>query len=509
MTRTALLGGETIGRGLLGGHRTRVENRILAGALLVAVCVWLTGHVVADEPLGALIGAGGLFAAVYALTWRTPSGSSAGAQFVAEWRWWSRRRHGLLSFAADSRFALPGVRQPQVRRRRPPRREVPDGLGRVRMLEYRPPAGGAVAVLHHLNPGGPPYLTAVLAVRGVEGGLLEEAEYDRRAAAFGRMLASLAKGTRLVTGLQLLNRVVPLDPSWHAAYAAGRMPADLPDQLRSSYKQLIQFTRAASEEHRSYLVIKVPVAAVAAPRSGPGESAEERWCRSVDDELSHTARLARQVGLGEPAALGPKRLAALVRSLQDPGYPVDQHGDVSWSDCWQSTVAARDHVLVNGRWATRVGHVSSTAVPPVPVGTRWLAPLVTDVSPPVIRTISVLLDLVPVREARQAAVRDATVDRGRIRERARRDQVDDGASEAQLTASAQRLRDLMYEQAAGVRWGMWVAVTAAGGPAVRKASRLLEDRAVDCGLASIDWCDTEHDLAHATVWPVWRGMAAA
>jgi hypothetical protein len=147
-------------------------------------------------------------------------------------------------------------------------------------------------------------------------------------------------------------------------------------------------------------------------------------------------------------------------------------------------------------------------VPPVPVGTRWLAPLITDVSPPVIRTISVLLDLVPVREARRGAVEDATVDRGRVRERARADQVDDGASEAQMTASAQRLRDLMYEQAAGVRWSMWIAVTAAGGPAaVREASRLLEDRAVDCGLAYVDWCDTQHDLAQVAAWPLWRGMA--
>lgn len=233
MTRTAILGGEAPSRGLLGGGRSKRENKIRYGFGGAAVVAWyMTG------------GMGGLaFAAVIAgigfvLTLKTMSGGSVISNIVLHWRWRRRSRKLLTQFvppeveedldeglagppsAADPPAdADPAKRKPAAnpkrRKKLVPVRSVPDGVGNVRQMVYASPAGGTVSVLVHNNPAVPAYLTAVLEVEGQPTGLYEQEDIDASAERFGRLLVGCAGPTSLIRGVQVITRVVPVDSAEH------------------------------------------------------------------------------------------------------------------------------------------------------------------------------------------------------------------------------------------------------------------------------------------------------
>ncbi|MEU8244065.1 SCO6880 family protein [Actinoplanes missouriensis] len=503
MPRTALLGGELRGRGLLGGKRSRGENIGLLAGLILGALTLLGGSVTAIVS-GFLI-----FGSSVVLFWRFGRRSVV-ALLIRELRWLNRRRRLLSWFApAGAETTVRGRRGRGTRQRPVPSRAVPDGVGQVRVLSFEAGAG-PLAIMHHTNADTAHYLSAVMEVDGLSGGLREDWEYDQAAARFGKLGAALAKESSLVRGLQLVNRVVPLDSAEHERWIARRVPAGVPEVLKGSYAQLIRMTASVSEQHRNFIVVRIPLTSRFFAVAGTYGKGEEAWCQVVYNEMARVAGLARNAGLRNPRGLGERRLAALMRALQDPDHLIDDHGDVDLASCWQASEAVRDAVVYNDKWHTRIAHVPADAVTPEPVHMRWLAPLLTDVTPAVIRTVTVLMDFVPVRKARPQAVSDVAQDRSSARTAADEGLVSDGSRELQMTASQQRLHDLRPGSGHhGVNYALFVSVTAPGREQLREACERVEEKASECGIAYLDWYDTEHDTAAVTTWPLWRGMEVA
>lgn len=504
MTRTAILGGEAGGRGIFGGKRSKGENRLRYAAIAAAIAVWFVFGGITGIAVGA-----GIYAVAHLITYQLGAGRSVVTMFTGGLRWRWRSHHRLVEFVPPHALPAETPGGKRKRRRAVPIRSVPDAVGAVRLMTYTPSGGGKLAVLHHTNPGQEPYLSAVLEVQGQPSGLYEEDDVSASAERFGRLLSACGGPTSLIDGIQLLTRVVPVDPAIHEWYVLNNRSLTAPRQLFESYAELLGQARQTVEQHRNYLVAKIPLSASFSEmvRAGGGNPAEDdSRCRVVSEEMNRLALLASNASLGPLRMLGPQRLAALLRSLQDPDYFVDDIENVDLDTCWQPTRTTRRGVLTNGKWLTRVARVAPEAVCLEPVNMRWLSPMLIGVQPAVIRTISMLIQMEPARKARAEARRDVAEDRGKVLAAVKDGRITDLSEQSQATASQQRLLDLRAGTGhTGARWGMYVSITTTE-QAARRASDLIVDKAGDSGLTGLSWLDGAHDLAQPFTWPLWRGL---
>lgn len=486
--RTSILGGEVAGRGLLG----KVDGRT-GGALgltaLVAVWLWLG----IGGAVGTIAGLGVVALGVAVLyPWNGQRSPAAG--WVRGWRFRLREWRGVTIYTADAKAAEP---------------VLPPPVGRVAPLDLADTPHSDMFVLRHANPGETPYLSVVMEVEGQPQRLRTVAEFEAASARYGVMLSQLARDGSFVRGLQQINRILPHDPARHRAFIASRV-AGRPGiaALVRSYEDLIDLTTHTAEQHRNYLVARFPLTgefAAAARRYGEGEGG---WAGLVREELARLAELVSRADLVRPRVLGEQRTCAVLRSMQDPSYPVDQHEGVRWSNCWQDYRAERGHVTVNGRWLHRMAVVPPGAVAAVPLGPHWLAPLLVEVNPAVIRTLSVRMEFVPARIARARAVRDVAVDGASRHSAAVKGQVGDGTDEMLLSASRRRLDDLTPGSGHhGVNWTMSLSVTAADAGELARASTRVANAAANCAIGRLEWQDTWHDAAAISTYPLARGMA--
>jgi len=482
--RTSMLGGEVTRRGLLG-RLDRRAGLALGGVVLAAVWLWLG--------VGGMVGvAAGIGLVVVGLVvlypWSGPR--SLAENWVCGWRFRWRRARGVTKFEGGQ--------------------DVPVPLGRVEPLELAGTPHEDMFILRHSNPGETPYLSVVLEVDGQPQGLRTDAEFEAASARYGVLLSQLARDGSFVRGLQQINRILPHDPARHRAFVASRV-SDRPgiEPLVRSYEDLIDLTAHTAEQHRNYLVARFPLTAEfaeAARRHGPAATG---WAGLVRDELARLVELVARADLARPRVLGEQRTCAVLRSMQDPGFPVDQHEGVRWNNCWQDYQGERRHLTVNDRWWHRVAVVPPDAMAAVPLGPHWLAPLLVEVNPAVIRTLSVRMDFVPARVARARAVRDVAVDGASRYAADRRGRVDDGTDEMMLSASRRRLADLAPGSGHhGVDWSMAVSVTAADPGELARACTRVENAAAGCAIGRLEWQDTWHDAALIATYPLARGMEA-
>ncbi|KFU75653.1 hypothetical protein SAMN04489729_7037 [Amycolatopsis lurida] len=486
--RTSILGGEIAGRGLLG----KVDGRTgvaLGGTALVAVWLWL-----GIGGLGGTISGIGVCALGAAVLYPWNGQRSLAAGWVRGWRFLVRRWRGVTVFAAG-----PGAAEPVL----------PPPVGRVAPLDLVGTPHADMFVLRHGNPGETPYLSVIMEVEGQPQRLRTAAEFEAASARYGVMLSQLARDGSYIRGLQQINRILPHDPARHRTFVAARV-ADRPgiETLVRSYEDLVDLTTHTAEQHRNYLVARFPLTgdfAAAARRYGQGEAG---WAGLVREELARLAELVSRADLVRPRVLGEQRSCAILRSMQDPSYPVDQHEGVRWSNCWQDYHAERGHLVVGGRWLHRVATVPPDAVAAVPLGSHWLAPLLVEVNPAVIRTLSVRMEFVPARIARARAVRDVAVDGASRHSAAAKGQVGDGTDEMLLSASQRRLADLAPGGGHhGVNWTMSLSVTAADTGELARASTRVANAAANCAIGRLEWQDTWHDAAAIATYPLARGMA--
>ncbi|MDM4723318.1 hypothetical protein QTQ03_28345 [Micromonospora sp. WMMA1363] len=503
--RTARLGGEIRRRGLLGGSRSRVGNVVLGGALGVGMllALGLNGLVGIGA---ALLATGGAFVATRQ---SGVTGRSPGREFAVRWRWWQRQRRGETTLLPVHLAQPVPVPRSRAQRRATARwaRTVRDEAPGLEGLRWLSAAGVDAAVLLHEPAGERPYLSVAVEVDGQPPGLRAQHDYDRAAAAYGRLLARLARQGGLICGVQSVTRIVPLDSAAHERWAADHIDPDAPTVLTESYAELVRMTAGVSEMVRHYLVIRLPLSvAFAAEARGYGEG-EQGWVGLAVAQAEWVASLAVTADLRHPRLMTVHRMAALLRHLHDPSWPLDQTVDVG-PDTWlRPAVAHRRAVLTDGRWWHRVAALPRSGVTPEPVHTRWIAPLLHGLDRPVHRTISVCVAVQPAARARRQAREDLTVDLGLTNEAVRRGAVDDGTRAVQMSASAQRLADLQPGSGVhGAMWTGWICVSAPSMDDVLRASTSAADAAGECGIGHLDWLDRRHDEALPATWPVWRGM---
>ncbi|MEV6349586.1 SCO6880 family protein [Actinoplanes sp. NPDC051851] len=503
--RTSRLGGEIRRRGLLGGSRSRVGNMVLGSALAVGIVFALGVSGLAGIGIAAVV-----FGTAWLLTRQNPvTGRSPGRELALAVRWQQRQRRGETELVPVHLATPMPAPQKKAERRAVSRwaRSVRDEAPGLEEVEWLDPDGVGPAVLLHHPAGDRPYLTVAIEVDGQPAGLRSQRDYDRASASYGRLLARLAREDGLIAGVQSLTHIVPLDSAAHERWASDHIDRDAPPVLIDSYAELVRMTAGASEMVRHYLVLRMPLTAryaQEASRYGEGDTGQAALAVA---QAEWVASLAQAADLRNPRLLTNHRLAALLRHLQNPDFPIDQTVDVSARTWLRGQRATRQAAVVDERWFHRVAAIPRSAVTPEPVGSRWIAPLLHGINTPVIRTISLCVAVQPAARARRRAREDLTVDVGERDEAARRGAIDDGTQAVQMTASAQRLADLQPGSGIhGAEWSGWVSIAATSMDDVMQATTTVTDAAGECGIGHLDWLDRRHDEALPTTWPVWRGM---
>ena len=222
------------------------------------------------------------------------------------------------------------------------------------------------------------------------------------------------------------------------------------------------------------------------------------------------------------ALTGPQ-LAAVLRHLQHPDWPIDRASDVTPADCWLPShdevafteVTAEypdpldpDWLLPETSWVHRTAQIPVDALEVREVDGLWLAPLLTGLAEPIVRTLAVHIHFTPAREAKAVARRDVTTDQRDILARERKGQMVDDDTELALSSSARRMSDLREGIGHhGAHWAAFLTVSARTRSELSAACAHLEAAAADdAGINRLDWLDTLQSAAQATTWPLGRGM---
>lgn len=185
--------------------------------------------------------------------------------------------------------------------------------------------------------------------------------------AFSRTLASFARRSSLIRGLEMVHRSVPADLTPpHVAWMEGVVKAnphvDRVMPAIESYGQLIDVLAPESEEHRCYATLIFPKSVELLTAAG-GAVAKRKDVdikagigQVIVDETMRAVGSLQAARLGQVQVLGQQRACALFRSMLDPSYALDAHRGANWATCWPSYVGGGDlSVRVSDRWDTRVG----------------------------------------------------------------------------------------------------------------------------------------------------------
>ncbi|MBF6388142.1 hypothetical protein IU444_28860 [Nocardia farcinica] len=521
-TRTAQLDPEIRRRGLWGLSKLMVI--VWSVAVALAILLWLS---LRGWP-GAAAG-GGLLAALALSTIELGDQKSYAQRAIFRWRnYWRRRRGEHIYYSAADRGDFTGRPSPRYNPDADPAWVHPVPLGRVEPLPLDGTGFDSLFILRHSNPGETEYLSVVLQVEGLKGGLRSNAAYAASWQSYGFLEAELAKSGSFIRGIQQVHRSVSYDLTPHIEWYSdqlvnrdGRL-----EPMVTSYWGTLEEIRPLAEEHRVWYVVKIPVddrfisEARGRDAWGDGRRAEVGWASVVKDELERFQSLLHGAGMGEVTVLGERRTCAVIRALMDPSFALDDDRDVDWETCWQSYWGERDAVVVNDRWHTRVAHIAPGAIEPTPLGPLWLHPLLVGVEADegsedqersaTIRTVSVRMDFTPDYIAREQAVKDLTMDAADDVKERKKGRIDDGTGEVMMSSSKRRRRDLRPgSNIHGMSWSMWVSVTGRDADDLRRACIRVSNAAGKSAIKKLDWQDDVHDVTQIATLPLARGMAGS
>jgi hypothetical protein len=507
--RSSMLGGEVARRGLLAlAPRSRISRTV--GVLTLAFVILLLLSSV-TLPVGlacvALLGVAGW------LVW--PPASSDRSRLD---RWVVRRRYRIRHARGVDCYTSPEQLRPGSRGAW----ETPPPIGRVQPLDLSGTEWSRLFILHHAPTGAGQFLTVLLGTSGLGAGLWTDAQHAATQEGFGALLASLAKPGRWLSDLGQLSRTLPQDFTEHSALLAVRLNRpgdDAPDAVQAAYRQLlvsydqaVELEAERCEEHRNYVVARIDVTdefQLAAARVAPGVAG---WARLVRDELVQLTARAASAGLGHIEVLGEQRTVAALRALQSPDYQPDRHGGLSWDDAFLTFRATPTELVVDEHdkatgWYTRIACVPLHGLEAAQLGPRWLAPVLVDISPAVVRTVATRVRPTPASAARVEAVKDATTDASATLTAAAEGKIDDGTARVMLDASTRRLLDLAPGSGhAGAQWVVFIAVQARSKEELDDACRGLNEAAADASVTQLDWLEHEQDLAWPSVLGLGRGV---
>ncbi|MFJ2193087.1 hypothetical protein ACIOJE_34960 [Kitasatospora sp. NPDC087861] len=490
--RTYVLGGETRRRALFAS-----SGRVIAARgvfLVVWMLVLLDTHSLVVLIVGLLVGGAGEFA----LARRTALGES-----------WTGKVWDGVVFRFTHRRPVPDF---------VPGEALPPEVGEVRMLSYAPPARPNVpmAIVHHKDHArrswATGHLTATIEIKGGGDGLLPVRAVNTSGLLFERLLGGLASAEIPVDQLDIATRILPVHPDAYREHMRGLVVAGTPARLRRSMAELSTAAAGNTEEYRSFVTLRIPLAQLAAGIAGPADL--ERVAEETFATLGEVVRRFDGAGYQLRHVLGPRRLGALIRHLHDPDVGIDtQEGIATVADGWGYTRWAHPQfVRIEGAardWYHAVGHIPRDAWPQHAVGARWMEHLVTRVNPATIRTVVAQFRLVPKAQARDLARVGLTYDVADARTERRKGQVADGVTQAAMSASRRTLHDLLQPVVAGTYPSVRVMISAPDDPELLTAARRrVTTAAENGGVARIAWQDNRHHRALITALPMARGVRA-
>jgi hypothetical protein len=508
-----MLGGDVARRGLLAlAPRSRISRTVGMATLALVVLLLLSSATLAAGLVCVV-----LLAVVGWLVW-PPLGSDRSRLD----RWVVRRRYRMRHARGLDCYTRPDQVRPGSRGAW----QTPPPIGRVQALDLSGTEWSRLFILHHAPTGAGQFLTVLLSTSGLGAGLWTDAQHAATQEGFGAMLASLAKPGRWLSDLGQLSRTLPQDFTEHSALLAAQLDPpseDAPQAVQAAYRQLlVSYDQAVAveasrcEEHRNYLIARIDLTdefQLAAARAAPGPAG---WAKLVRDELLQLSARAASAGLGRVEVLGEQRTVAALRALQSPDYQPDRHGGLGWPDAFLTFRATTTELVVGerddpdgpvGGWHTRIACVPAHGMEAAQLGPRWLAPVLVDMSPAVVRTVATRIRPTPASAARGEAVKDATTDTSSTLTAAAEGKIDDGTARVMLDASTRRLLDLAPGSGhAGAQWAMFIAVQATSKQILDDACRRLNEAAADASITELDWLEHEQDLAWPAVLGLGRGV---
>jgi len=376
---------------------------------------------------------------------------------------------------------------------------------------------GVPAVAYHAGFGEAPYLSVAFQVDGPVAGLHGDAYVAQAQARFGELMAGWGASQKLVTGIQIITRVLPTDSAFHEVWLQDELDPAAPEDLQADYGALLDEMSTSGFVQRHYVVIRWDVDGRLTTLAGRRAPGLPGYLSLINSQIPIAHRRLVDAGYTRVRPLSGPVLAAVLRHLQHPGWPIDRASDVTLHTCWlpshdewstTEVVSSApdpldpDLLLPKSSWLHRTAQVPVQALESRELDGLWLAPLLTGLDEPLVRTLSTHIQFVPAREAKVGARRDATSDRAEIIAQQRKGQLIDDETELALSAANRRYGDLREGAGHhGAVWSAYLTISARGTEELSECVTHIEEAADHAGIARLDWLDTRQSAAAATTWP--------
>lgn len=345
---------------------------------------------------------------------------------------------------------------------------LPGDAAALRLVEH--PATGA-AMVHDPHQA---TLTAIVEISARAFLLLDPGEQERRAHAWGRVLSTVCRSTR-IHRLQVLDRTLPDSGSglqeWWARRGVhdGSWPARI-------YQELIGRAGPAGERHVALVALSLDLRAAsrAIRAAGGGMTGAAEVLRQDLDTLTSALRTA---SLNPSAPYTAGQLAVVLRAAYDPAASplLDRHPGTG------RDLASAGPVAVEERWDRMRSDSAHHAVywisewPRSDVYPGFLSPLLLTTG--VRRAISIVYDPLRPDVAARTVRRQKVGHASDAAQRARIGQIEDAAMTAEAADVLQREADLARGHGILRRSG-FIAVTAADEDALAAGCAVIEQAAI-------------------------------
>ena len=490
-------------RGLVGSLRA-TQTAILGVALLVIVFVLAARRDAGGILIAVAIGTAALLVVFFRVRGRT---LEAWVPVIA--RFLARGLAGRLEYRSAAPVAglllrPDGAVEVAV--------SLPEELGDVELVAAPvDPAGSAVIGV--VKDRRAQTYTATLGVRVRNFALLSDGEQERRLAAYGTVLAGLARDDSVIRRVGWVERTVPNDGDDVAAYLQqARDPLlGLGSGPVASYIELIESAADVTQDHELFVSLQLDGwrARAQARKLGPRDGG---MLRLIVRELDLFARRLEGAGVQVLGALPPRMLAKAIRDGYDPfgrtararagaldpernGTPIGLAGPQARQTTW-STLAT-DSAVHATYWISEW--------PRIDVGAVFLQPLLMQTT--AVRTVAMVMDAIgpsraitQVEQARTTDIADETT-------RQRLGQVTTARQMRKAEATARREQELA-DGHAELRYAAYVTVSApAGDPeALDRACAEVEHAAQQSRLR-LERLYGEQDHAFTFGLPLCRGLS--
>lgn len=510
--QTRVLGGEGGSRGFFGGSHGKTRT-----VALIAVAPVGAVLTIALQGLGL-----GIWVATTALVFLATIKTHRGSPLV-RWqcrqRWVERAKTGTVVFkpvAARPADLDPAVGSKSERKAKTlawnAYRDWPDGAQGMYWLQRAP---GKPGIAWHAPIGESAYLSVAFAVEGAIRGIESDAFVDLVGKAFGGLLARYGSRSALPKRVQSLTRTIPVDSAYHEAWVWEQLDEHAVPKLVASYDEVVRRTARAGLMQRHYFVVSWPITSefrAAAGRRGPAQAG---WLALMAAEIESVRSHLVSAKLGQVDPLTAAQTAAVLRHMQAPSWPIDQAGDVDVDAPWVASHDELSATITDGigpdgqpeQWWHRTAQIPIDSVETGPRTAMWLAPLLSRMPHPIIRTLSVQIEVAPAADARRAARTDVTHDLADLAAQREKGVLTSEELTTGLSAARSRLDDLRPGSGHhGAGWVAHLSISARTRDDLIDATAKITEAAGNAGISSLGWLDTQQAAAAACTWPIARGM---